>query len=52
MKGALRAISVVVFFLNYASFSLVSYVHKHDDGRVSFPYFFLYVIPPGNCNES
>ncbi|CAB3980223.1 glia maturation factor beta [Paramuricea clavata] len=29
------------------SYSLVSYVHKHDDGRTSFPYFFLYVAPQG-----
>ncbi|XP_028409694.1 glia maturation factor beta-like [Dendronephthya gigantea] len=29
------------------SYSLVSYVHKHDDGRVSYPYFFIYVAPRG-----
>ncbi|XP_046848603.1 glia maturation factor beta-like [Xenia sp. Carnegie-2017] len=29
------------------SYSVVSYVYKHDDGRVSYPFFFLYVSPQG-----
>jgi hypothetical protein len=39
-------------FLDGESYSLVSYVHKHDDGRTSFPYFFLYVAPQGNYTVS
>ena len=28
---------------------MFSYVHNHDDGRVSYPMLFIFISPQGKC---
>ena len=45
-------LNYIEYPLTFFSYVLLSYILKHDDGRVSYPLMFIFISPQGKYSTS